>query len=87
VALIEAHVMAAERMHGNNTTVPVLARDKTVTARLWSYVCDDRPFGRPPQPAAIFHHSRNPTGEHPRRHLRDYSRIVQADAYGGFNDL
>src|SRR3954465_3407883 len=87
VALIEAHVMAAESLHGADTTVPVLAKDKTVIARLWSYVRDDRPFGGPSQPAAIFYYSRDRTSEHPRRHLRAYSGILQADAYGGFNEL
>jgi transposase len=33
-ALIEAHVLTAERLHGDDTTVPLLARGKTVTARL-----------------------------------------------------
>ncbi len=87
VTLIEAHVLAAERLHGDDTTVPVLAKDKTIIARLWSYVRDDRPFGGPSHPAAIFYYSRDRTGEHPRRHLRAYSGILQADAYGGFNDL
>ena len=45
VAMIRAHVLAAERIHGDDTTVPVLARTKTVTGRLWAYVRDDRPFG------------------------------------------
>jgi transposase len=61
--LIQAHVMAAERLHGDDTTVPMLAkslpsdsdpRGKTITERLWTYVRDDRPFGRPTPPAAIF---------------------------------
>ena len=43
-ALIAAHVRAAERLHGDNTTVPLLARGGTRTARLWTYVRDDRPF-------------------------------------------
>jgi transposase len=87
VALIEAHVLAADRLHGDDTTVPVLAKDKTVLARLWTYVRDDRPFGGPSPPAAIFYYSRDRRGEHPRRHLRTYSGILQADAYDGFNDL
>jgi transposase len=87
VALIEAHVLAAERLHGDDTTVPVLAKDKTVLARLWTYVRDDRPFGGPSPPAAIFYYSRDRRGEHPRRHLRSYAGILQADAYDGFNDL
>src|SRR5471030_1350306 len=43
--LVEAHVMAAERLHGDDTTVPVLAEGKTDTGRCWIYVRDDKPFG------------------------------------------
>ena len=39
-ALIEAHVRAAPRLHGDDTTVPLLARGGTKTARLWTYVRD-----------------------------------------------
>jgi transposase len=42
---LEAHVFAAERLHGDDTTVPVLAKGKTDTGRCWVYVRDDRPFG------------------------------------------
>jgi transposase len=87
VALIRAHVMAAGRMHGDDTTVPVLAKGKTVTGRLWTYVRDDRPFAGPAPPAAIFYYSRDRDGEHPKIHLAGYSGILQADAYAGFNDL
>jgi transposase len=85
--LIRAHVMAADRLHGDDTTVPVLARGKTITGRLWTYVRDDRPFGGPAPPAAIFYYSRDRGGEHPQRHLVGYRGILQADAYAGFNDL
>lgn len=85
--LIRAHVMAAERLHGDDTTVPVLARGKTITGRLWTYVRDDRPFGGPAPPAAIFHYSRDRGGEHPQRQLAGYRGVLQADAYAGFNDL
>jgi hypothetical protein len=50
-------------------------------------VRDDQPFGGPAPPAALFYYSRDRGGEHPRRHLADYARILQADAYAGFNDL
>jgi transposase len=43
--LLEAHVMASERLHGDDTTVPVLALGKCDVARCWVYVKDDRPFG------------------------------------------
>jgi transposase len=86
-ALIRRHVMAAERLHGDDTTVPVWARGKTITGRLWTYVRDDRPFGGPAAPAAIFFYSRDRTAAHPNRHLAGYGGILQADAYAGFNDL
>jgi transposase len=86
-ALIEAHVMAAGRLHGDDTTVPLLARGKTETARLWTYVRDDRPFGGPAPPAALFRFSRDRRGEHPQKHLARWRGILQADAYAGFNAL
>jgi transposase len=85
--LIEAHVLAAERLHGDDTTVPVLAKGKTDTARSWIYVRDDRPFGGAGPPAAIFYYSHDRRGEHPQAHLAGYSGILQADAYDGFNAL
>lgn len=65
VELIRYHVLAAKRLHGDDTTVPVLAMGKTVTGRLWTYVRDDRPFGGPDPPAAVYFYSRNRSGEHP----------------------
>ena len=85
--LIRHHVFAAERVHGDDTTVPLLAKGKTITARLWTYVRDDRPFAGPDPPAAAFFYSRNRNGEHPARHLAGYAGILQADAYAGFGDL
>jgi transposase len=87
VELIRRHVLDAARIHGDDTTVPVLAKGKTVIGRLWTYVRDDRPFGGPDPPAAVYFYSRNRDGEHPRRHLADYGGILQADAYAGFNHL
>ena len=87
VALVEAHVMAAERLHADDTIVPLLARGKAATARVWTYVRDDRPFAGPAPPAALFRFSRDRAAEHPNRHLASYSGILQADAYAGFNDL
>src|SRR5271154_3606785 len=84
---LRAHVMAAERLHGDDTTVPVLARGKTDIARSWVYVRDDRPFGGPAPPAAVFYYSRDRGGEHPQAHLATYAGILQADAYGGYGKL
>jgi len=83
----EAHVFAADRLHGDDTTVPVLAKGKTDTGRCWVYVRDDRPFGGAAPPAAMFYYSRDRAGEHPQAHLATYAGIFQADAYSGYNKL
>ena len=87
VEAIAKHVFAAERIHADDTTVPVLAKGKTRTGRLWVYVHDDAPFGGRAPPAAVFYYSPDRGGEHPERHLAGYSGIMQADAYAGFNAL
>ena len=86
-ALIEAHVLSAERLHGDDTTVPILAKGRTQTGRVWVYVRDDRPFGGTDPPAALFYASRDRTGEHPERHLAGWAGILQADAFAGYNRL
>ena len=85
--LIKEHVLAAERLHGDDTTVPVLAKVKTRTGRIWTYVRDDRPFGGRAPPAAVFFYSPDRAGIHPQQHLAGYRGILQADAYAGFNEL
>ena len=86
-SLIEAHVLAAERLHADDTTVPILAKGKTDTGRIWIYVRDDRPFGGQSPPAALYYASRDRRQEHPERHLKSFTGILQADAYGGYNPL
>ncbi len=84
---LKAYVMSAERLHGDDTTVPVLARGKTDVARTWVYVRDDRPFGGTGPPAALFYYSRDRAGSHAREHLDGWSGILQADAYSGYGKL
>lgn len=84
---IERHVFAAERLHSDDTTIPVLAKGKTDTGRCWVYVRDERPFGGPVPPAAMFYYSRDRSGEHPQAHLEGYAGIFQADAYSGYTKL
>jgi hypothetical protein len=85
--LIKAHVLAAERIHGDDTTVPVLAKVQTRTGRLWVYVRADQPFGGRAPPAAVYFYSADRAAIHPEQHLAGYSGILQADAYAGFNAL
>jgi transposase len=85
--LIRTHVFAGNRVHGDETPVPVLAKHETRKGRLWVYVRDDKPFAGRAPPAAVFFYSRDRTAQHPESHLRDYAGILQADAYAGFNRL
>jgi transposase len=82
-----AYVLAAGRLHGDDTTVPVLAKGKTIIGRCWTYVRDDRPFGGRAPPAAVFFYSRDRSGEHPQQHLAGWGGILQADAYSGYGEL
>ena len=86
-ALIEHHVLAAERLHGDDTNVPILAKGQTIKGHIWAYVRDDRPFGGLAPPAALYYASRDRRREHPARHLGGFSGILQADAYSGYNEL
>ena len=85
--LIERHVLAAERLHGDDTTVPILAKGKTVTGRIWTYVRDDRTFGGPAPPAVLYQASPDRTAEQPEAHLKGWAGILQADAYSGYGSL
>ena len=86
-ALIEHHVLAGSRVHGDDTTVPLLARGGTKIARLWTYVRDDRPFSGGGPPAAFFKFSRDRQMIHPNKHLTGWQGILQSDVYSGYNDL
>lgn len=89
VDAIRRHVMAASKLHADDTPVPVLApgRGKTKTGRLWVYVRDDRPAAGTAAPAVWFAYTENRKGEHPQRHLARYRGILQADAYGGYQAI
>ena len=87
LAELRGHVLAAERLHVDDTTVKVLAKMKTRTGRLWVYVRDDRPFGGQGPPAALYDYSPSRHGEYPRKVLANWSGIMQADAFSGYNAL
>ena len=85
--LIERHVLAAERLHGDDTTIRILAKGKCTTGRIWTYVRDDRPYGGPAPAAAVYYASSDRRGEHPQKHLAAFTGILQADCYNGFEPL
>jgi transposase len=85
--LIEKHVFAAERLHGDDTTIKILAKSKCTTGRIWTYVRDDAPFGGTAPPAAVYYASGDRRGEHPKKHLTGWQGILQCDCYSGFEAL
>ena len=89
VAALGRYTLAAAKVHADDTPVPVLSPGlgRTKTGRLWVYVRDDRPAGSKDAPAAWYQYSPDRKGEHPQRHLKHYSGILQADAYGGWIKL
>ena len=89
VAALGRYTLAAAKLHADDTPVPVLSPGlgKTKTGRLWVYVRDDRPAGSKDAPAAWYQYSPDRKGEHPQRHLKNYSGVLQADAYGGWIKL
>jgi transposase len=89
VEALRRYVMAAGKLHADETRFPVLApgMGKTKTGRLWTYVRDDRAAGDPAAPAVWYAYSADRGGEHPQRHLRTFRGALQADAYAGFDQL
>src|SRR5260221_12024753 len=89
VAGIQKHVFAAEKIHGDDTPVPVLSPGlgRTKTGRLWVYVRDDRPFGGSDPPAAAFFYSADRGGAHPAAPLAGLPGLLQAGAYAGVEGL
>ncbi|MCK4154192.1 IS66 family transposase [Ralstonia pseudosolanacearum] len=89
VDALRRHVMAATKLHADDTPVPVLApgNGKTKTGRLWVYVRDDRNSGDMTPPAVWFAYTPDRRGIHPQQHLASFSGTLQADAYGGYQAI
>jgi len=83
------HVRAGPALHADDTTVPLQApgTKRTITARAWAYVRDERPWSGPAPAAVWYRFTVDRKGEHPERHLSDYRGRVHADGYSGFNGL
>lgn len=83
------YVLGTYKIHGDDTPVPVLCpgRRTTKEGRLWTYVRDDRPAASSDPPAVLFRYSPDRKGERPRAHLANFTGVLQADAYAGFDRL
>jgi len=89
VASLGRYVLAAKKLHGDDTPVPVLCpgRGTTKQGRLWTYVRDDKPAGSIEPAAVLFRYSPDRKGERPQAHLASFVGVLQADAYAGFDRL
>src|SRR4051812_2056801 len=89
VDALAAGVMASEVLYVDDTPVPVSApgTGKTRTGRIWTYVRDERPFAGERPPTALFFYSPDRKGQYPSDHLKEFSGIIHADGYAGFNEL
>ena len=89
VEAVAAHVLAGSHVHGDDTSVPVLApgNGKTATGRLWAYVRDERPWASGEPPAVVYRYSPDRKAMHPQRHLAAFRGSLQADGYAGFGEL
>lgn len=86
VEALRRHVMTGDKLHADDTPVPVLApgNGKTKTGRLWTYVRDDRPAGDATPAAVWFAYTPDRRGEHPKTHLNAFTGTLQADGYAGY---
>jgi transposase len=86
---IQDYVLQAKKLHTDDTPVPVLQPGKktTKTARLWTYVRDDRASGSTEAPAVWYAYTADRKAIHPADHLKHFSGTLQADAYAGYEAI
>lgn len=80
-------LIAQRKRPAQQPTVPKLAKGKTDTSRIWTYVRDDRPFGGSDPLAVLTFALRDRRQLHPVARLAGWRGILHADAYGGYNEL
>lgn len=84
---IGRHVRTGAAIFADDTPIKMQARKKCATARIWTYVRDERPWDSQAPPAAWYKFSTDREGRHPTEHLANYQGWVHADGYTGFNDI
>lgn len=89
IVKLQQSIFSSSYLHGDDTPVKVLAPGlgKTKTGRIWTYVRDGRPYGDETPPAVCYFYSPDRKGERPKEHLEDFSGVLHADAYAGYNNL
>lgn len=89
VSCIREEGLKANKIHADDTPVPMLVpgKGKTAQARLWTYVVDDRASGATTPPLVWYRFTPDRSGIHPQAELKDFTGLLQADAYAGFDKL
>jgi transposase len=84
-----ANVFASDHLFADDTPVPVLdpGRGRTKTGRLWVYAREERGWGGPEPPAAVFLFAPDRKAEHPVSHLQDFKGVLHVDGYAGFDQV
>ena len=83
------HIFAAQKLHADDTPIKVLApgTGKTKVGRIWTYVLNGRAYGDDTFPAVCYYYSPDRSGSRPEGHLANFSGVLQADAYAGYNGV
>ena len=84
---IGRYVRAGAAIFADDTPIKMQAKKKCATARIWTYVRDERPWASSDPPAAWYKFSTDREGKHPSEHLDNYQGWIHADGYTGFNEL
>ncbi len=87
--LLCKNVFASDHLFADDTPVPVLdpGRGRTKTGRLWVYARDQRGWGGPAPPAAVYLFAPDRKAERPASHLGDFKGVLHVDGYAGFEKL
>ena len=72
----KSHVVATD-----DTTLPMLSPGQTHPARMWVYVGDEA------NPYNVFDFTLDRGRDGPKRFLKEYTEVLLADAYGGYNGV
>jgi hypothetical protein len=83
------NVFASDHLFADDTPVPVLdpGRGRTKTGRLWVYARQQRGWGGPEPPAAVYLFAPDRRAERPASHLANFKGVLHVDGYAGFEPL
>ncbi len=86
---IARYVKRGAAIHADDAPVKLLSpgNKKTKTAKVWTYVRDERPWSGSGPPAVRYVFSTDRKKQHPVGHLDGYQGWVHADDYAGFKDI